>query len=890
MTKPLLHSTKLILGFFILFSTSLFAQTGTATCLNDTIKPFFERCPTNIVLTTNDTCAVAQWPHAIAYDNCGILSVIGTHQSGMCFTIGTTTVGYVATDSSNNKTYCSFTITVNRTTTDVCAIDTIKPHFANCPANIILTTADTCARAQWTAPTATDNCGIPSVIGAHQAGFCFKTGVTTVGYVATDAKGNKSYCSFTVTVNRSISTSPCTNDTIKPRFIFCPSNLVLNALDTCARAQWATPLAIDNCSNVTLTGSVQSGTCFRNGTTTTVTYTATDTSRNQNTCTFTVTVKNPCANDTIKPTFYRCPQNIIVSSADSCIRVQWPTPYATDNCSTPSVIGSHQSGFCFKTGVTTVDYVATDAKQNRSVCSFKVIVINPCLNDTIKPTIYSCPTNITKETHDTATVITWRTPVAIDNCGAATLSVSQSSGSVFRTGTTTVVYTATDSKGNQARCFFTVTVRRVIRPCSNDTIAPVFANCPADVSVSTASMSAIAQWTPPTATDNCSTPSVSSNFRSGAPFPIGTTAVLYAAADASRNVKFCNFNVVVTKRPLVIDSTKCYILVARSSNKAVSIANNSTVGGTDAVQWTYLSGLNQKWRISPADSNSVNLTAKHSNMNLDTRWGSTASGSRLMQWGRSAALTQKWQLVALTDGYFKVINKASGRALSVNGGPASQANGTLLVQSNYTGQNSQQWSIEEVACTSTSPNAHFTTNDVLEMEAKPEFNRARIEFGDNTGYKNDYYEVEKLNTKSGKFERLAIVNNTNFDNQTTYQSVYDSAPTEGDNFYRVRVVYLDSLSKVSTVKKLSFNGLETIKVFPNPANDYVEVDLSKFNNETVSVYLYNAFGQKVDFQDIQKGKAATVRFDVSNQQSGSYWVRVTAQGKRDVMKKVQIVR
>ncbi len=89
---------------------------------------------------------------------------------------------------------------------------------------------------------------------------------------------------------------------------------------------------------------------------------------------------------------------------------------------------------------------------------------------------------------------------------------------------------------------------------------------------------------------------------------------------------------------------------------------------------------------------------------------------------------------------------------------------------------------------------------------------------------------------------------------------------------------------------MSFNGLETIKVFPNPANDFVEIDLSKFNNETVSVYLYNGFGQKVAFQDVQKGKAETVRFDVSNQQSGNYWVRVTAQGKRDVMKKVQIVR
>ena len=886
MTKPLLHYSLLLMGFMTFLSPSLFAQTGTNTCLGDTVKPFFERCPTNIVLTTNDTCAVAQWANPLAYDNCGTPSVIGSHPSGFCFKWGVTTVGYVATDAKGNKSYCSFTVTVNRLiTTNPCANDTTKPRFLFCPESITLNTLDTCAIARWVTPSATDNCSAVTLVGSHQSGGCFKTGTTTtITYTATDTSRNRSLCTFTVTVK-----NPCAGDTIKPTFYKCPPNIVLSSVDSCVRVQWLAPYATDNCSTPSVIGSHQSGFCFKPGVTT-VSYTAMDANQNRSVCTFTVTLTNPCTNDTIKPRFERCPSNIVISSLDTCSRAQWATPLAFDNCTTPSVIGSHQSGFCFKQGVTTVNYTATDARGNRADCSFTVTVSNPCVNDTIKPTIYNCPANITKETPSGEAIVTWKTPSAIDNCGVTTLTVSQQSGSAFPIGTTTVVYTATDSKGNQSKCSFTVIVKQVITPCSNDTIAPIFVNCPTDVSVSTASLTAIAQWTAPTATDNCSTPSVYSNFKAGASFPIGTTAVSYSAADPSHNVKFCNFNVIVTKRPLVIDSTKCYVLVARSSKKAVSIANNSTVAAADAVQWTYAGGLNQKWKISIADSNSVNLTAKHSNLNLDTRWGATTNGARLMQWGKNTTLTQKWQLVALTDGYFKVINKASGRALSVNGGSTSQADGTLLVQLDYAAQNSQQWSIEEVACVSTTPNANFSTNDVLEVEAKPEFNRARIDFGDNTGYKNDYYEVEKLNNKSSEFERLAIVNNTNFDNQTAYQSVYDSAPNEGDNFYRVKVVYLDSLSKMSTVKKLSFNGLEAIKVFPNPANDYVEIDLSKFNNETVGVYLYNAFGQKVAFQNIQKGKAPIINFDISDQQSGSYWVRVTAQGKRDVMKKVQIVR
>ena len=61
-----------------------------------------------------------------------------------------------------------------------------------------------------------------------------------------------------------------------------------------------------------------------------------------------------------------------------------------------------------------------------------------------------------------------------------------------------------------------------------------------------------------------------------------------------------------------------------------------------------------------------------------------------------------------------------------------------------------------------------------------------------------------------------------------------------------------------------------------------------FNNESIQVYLYNSFGQKVAYEAIEKGKAAFVHFDITNHQAGSYLVRVTAQGKRDVVKQLQI--
>jgi HYR domain/Ricin-type beta-trefoil lectin domain-like/Secretion system C-terminal sorting domain len=862
-------------------STCAFTVTITRPCANDTIKPRFPFCPTNIVLTSSDTCARATWVMPVATDNCSEASVTGTHDLNSCFKTGINTVVYTAKDANNNTGICSFTVTV----TNPCATDTTKPRIANCPVNIVLNTTDSCAIAQWATPTVTDNCGTPTLVSTHRAGRCFPTGTTPVTYTARDSRGNTTLCTFTVAVN-----NPCFRDSIKPIIVNCPANITINTADTCSIARWTAPTATDNCGTPTLTASHQSGACFRMGTTT-VSYFAKDAKNNSALCAFAVIVINPCFSDTIKPVIKNCPANISLSSADSCSIARWIAPTATDNCSTPTLAASYESGLCFRVGSTTVTYTARDAKNNTATCTFKVTVSNPCFTDTIKPTIYNCPASVTKTIADTAVAITWKIPSALDNCGNATLTTTKQPNSLFGVGTTTVVYTASDSKNNINTCSFTVTIKRTITACSNDTVKPVFNSCPTNITVTTTSPNAIAQWTTPTATDNCTAPSVSGTFVTGASFPTGTTAVVFTATDAKGNFSKCNFSVtVVTNRTsLVLDSTKCYALIARSSKKAMSIANASTVAGAYGVQWAYLNSLNQKWKISPTDSNSFNFTNKLSNLNLDTRWGSLVNNERLTQWGRSAtAATQKWQLTLLADGYYRVTNKGSGRALSVSGGATATSDGSLLIQSTYTGLTSQQWSISEVPCTSNT--IAFVSNDMIEMQANPEFNRARIEWSDNTGYKNDYYEIQKLNQTSGEFERLDVVANKSLSNAPSYQTFYDNSPMDGDNFYRVKVVYLDSVSKLSAVKKLVFNGLETVKLFPNPANDYVDIDLTKFGNEAINIYLYNGFGKQVAFRSVQKDKFSVVHFDISQQEMGNYLMRISAKGKKDVMRQLQIVR
>ena len=94
----------------------------------------------------------------------------------------------------------------------------------------------------------------------------FPIGVTTVTNTATDASGNSSSCTFSVTVT----------DTQNP-VITCPSNLVLTAdAGQCSRSNVIFSVtATDNCSVTNLVSSRLSGSTFPIGLTL-VTNTATD--------------------------------------------------------------------------------------------------------------------------------------------------------------------------------------------------------------------------------------------------------------------------------------------------------------------------------------------------------------------------------------------------------------------------------------------------------------------------------------------------------------------------------------------------------------------------------------------------------------------------------------
>ncbi|WP_040401415.1 HYR domain-containing protein, partial [Cecembia lonarensis] len=213
--------------------------------------------------------AIINIPVPAVNDNCSTgLLAIGTRSDGLAlndaYPLGTTTITWTAEDAAGNE--------ADPVIQTVTVTDTEAPVIT-CPADISTTVAfgETGAVVTYAQPTATDNCGTPSVllISGPASGSVFPIGTTTVTYRATDASGNSVDCSFTVTVTESA-------DTEDPVISDCPADFsVSNDTGSCgAIVNWTAPTATDNSGSVNLTSNFEPGSFFPVGSTT-VTYTAT---------------------------------------------------------------------------------------------------------------------------------------------------------------------------------------------------------------------------------------------------------------------------------------------------------------------------------------------------------------------------------------------------------------------------------------------------------------------------------------------------------------------------------------------------------------------------------------------------------------------------------------
>jgi len=132
-----------------------------------------------------------------------------------------------------------------------------------------------------------------------------------------------------------------------------------------------------------------------------------------------------------------------------------------------------------------------------------------------------------------------------------------------------------------------------------------------------------------------------------------------------------------------------YTLADRLCNKVIGLVNGGTADGTDANQWSWNGGTDQKWDVAYLGNGQYKLTGVASGKLLEISGASTANGGVVQIWPSNNNNCQKWIIMPTADGFFKVLNVNSGKSLDVQNN--STADGTAILQYTDIGASNQQW-------------------------------------------------------------------------------------------------------------------------------------------------------------------------------------------------------
>jgi len=152
---------------------------------------------------------------------------------------------------------------------------------------------------------------------------------------------------------------------------------------------------------------------------------------------------------------------------------------------------------------------------------------------------------------------------------------------------------------------------------------------------------------------------------------------------------------------------------------------------------------------------------------------------------------------------------------------------------------------------------------------------------------NSHFNVER--SKNGRnFELIGKVEGSGNTYSSQEYDFVDKNPST-DAFYRLVQVDYDGSSEYSDIIFIdsNFSHFDSgIEIYPNPVNDRLNVQLNNFKDDVLNLSILDITGRIVIIKSINPtNHGNTLDLDLSNLESGAYFVKLTSVGK-DIIQKI----
>lgn len=454
-------------------------------------------------------------------DNCGIASIDLDVTTFDCSNIGENIVTLTITDNQTNTNTETATVTINETTAPVALAQDLSIFLdSDGLASILPKDVDN---------GSSDNCSIDNLSLDISAFTCENLGANTVTLSVTDASGNVSTTSSTVTVH----------DNTKPVAIAQDITVSLDANGSATiDPSDIDSGSIDNCSIANRSLDINTFDCDNLGANT-ITLTVTDAVGNTNVATGIVTVE-----DSTEPVVRTKNINITLNqSGEATIATTDINDGSSDNCGIASMELDITSFDCSNVGVNTVNLSVTDNSGNTGTATATVTVI-----ETTPPIVMVQDITVSLDTDGMVSVAT--TDIdngSTDNCGIDHLTLDVSDFSCDDLGANTVILTVTDASGNTSTATATVNVE--------DNTDPVIITQDITIELdATGAATITAADIDNGSSDNCGIDQKTIDVNSFSCSDLGANSVQFISTDASGNTSSATATVTIVDviAPIVI--------------------------------------------------------------------------------------------------------------------------------------------------------------------------------------------------------------------------------------------------------------------------------------------------------------------------------------------------
>jgi hypothetical protein len=137
---------------------------------------------------------------------------------------------------------------------------------------------------------------------------------------------------------------------------------------------------------------------------------------------------------------------------------------------------------------------------------------------------------------------------------------------------------------------------------------------------------------------------------------------------------------------------------------------------------------------------------------------------------------------------------------------------------------------------------------------------------------NNHWEIMRAETNMNWF-RIGTVEGLGTTKSITNYSFIDNEPIQGDSYYRLWQVDNDGTVTQSNVISVTRDLLEAkISVYPNPAVNYVTIEMNNLNQYTAAIFDHT--GRLVNVIE-NIAKQNILNLDISNLSSGGYYLSLT---------------